>query len=240
MEEDSSTPHVSSNQVDISPQEVGLSIDASPIEVEAEDSQKEKSESDVGPKRKQFSKVWNHFRQKVVDGRQKAECIYCNKLLVGGPRDGTRHLTDHTNGCKKRKNQDIRQSILAMKPSGQSSSMTTVATYHFNQDVSRRDLAEMVILHEYPLSIVDHYAFRKFCTGLQPLFTVVSRNTLKKDVLKIYDDEKAKMMALLNKNRGRIAITCDMWTANHQNKSYMAITAHFVDNAWVLQHRILR
>ena len=40
-------------------------------------------------------------------------------------------------------------------------SMAGVNAYHFNQNVSRNELACMIILHEYPLSIVDHIGFRK-------------------------------------------------------------------------------
>jgi hypothetical protein len=38
----------------------------------------------------------------------------------------------------------------------------------------------------------DHVGFRKFVSGLQPNFKLVSRNTLKRDILKIYDYEKQK------------------------------------------------
>ena len=38
IEEESSTPHASSNQVDASPQQVGVSIDVSPIDVKVEES----------------------------------------------------------------------------------------------------------------------------------------------------------------------------------------------------------
>ena len=34
-------------------------------------------------------------------------------------------------------------------------SMAGVNAYHFDQNVSRNKLARMIILHEYPLSIVD-------------------------------------------------------------------------------------
>jgi hypothetical protein len=46
---------------------------------------------------------------------------------------------------------------------------------NFNQEVARKELALMICVHEYPLSIVDHSRFRKFCNCLQPLFKVVSR-----------------------------------------------------------------
>ncbi|KAJ0076266.1 hypothetical protein Patl1_34040 [Pistacia atlantica] len=59
-----------------------------------------------------------------------------------------------------------------------------------DQESVRKDLAMMIVLHEYPLSMVDHYGFRKFCNNMQPLFKVVSRNTIKKDIFKMYDVEK--------------------------------------------------
>ncbi|WOL08978.1 hypothetical protein Cni_G17731 [Canna indica] len=104
----------------------------------------------------------------------------------------------------------------------------------------RQELARMIILHEYPISIVDHLGFKRFCNALQPLFKVISRNTAKSDILKIYDCEKAKIMKLLSKNQSRIAITIDMWTASNQNKGYMAITAHYIDDYWTLQSRLVR
>ena len=111
--------------------------------------------------------------------------------------------------------------------------------FTFEQDVSRNELANAIILHEYPLSIVDHYGFRKFIATLQPLFKMVSRNTIKSDVLKIYDVEKKKTYMLLEQLNSRIAITTDMWSST-QKKGFMAITAHFVDESWLLQSRILR
>ena len=48
----------------------------------------------------------------------------------------------------------------------------------------------MIVLHKYPLTMVDHVGFRKYSNTLQPLFKMVSRNTIKYDILKIYDYEK--------------------------------------------------
>ena len=68
---------------------------------------------------------------------------------------------------------------------------------------------------------------------------MVSRNTIKKDVLDIYDFQFNKLYKFLEKLKSRIAITTDMWTSN-QKKGYMSITAHYIDDSWVLQNRILR
>ena len=74
----------------------------------------------------------------------------------------------------------------------------------------------MIILYEYPLSIVEHIGFRSYSASLQPMFKMVSRNTIKRDILSIYDFEKDKSMQQIDKNQSRISITTDMWTS--QNK----------------------
>ncbi|RVW73150.1 putative AC transposase [Vitis vinifera] len=103
----------------------------------------------------------------------------------------------------------------------------------------REKLASAIILHEYPLSIVDHVGFRDFATSLQPLFKMVSCNTIKGDIMKIYEVEKDKMISYLEKLQSRVAITTDIWTSN-QKKGYMAITIHYIDESWLLQHHIVR
>jgi hypothetical protein len=48
-------------------------------------------------------------------------------------------------------------------------------------------------VHEYPLSMVDHVGFRRFCAALQPLFKVVSRNTIKIDIWDMYEVQRLSM-----------------------------------------------
>ena len=98
----------------------------------------------------------------------------------------------------------------------------------------------MIILHEHPLSIVDHIGFRKYSTSLQPLFKMVSRNTIKKDILSIYEKEREKSEHEIDKNQGRISITIDMWTSQNKKRGFMVVTAHFIDGLWRLQSRVMR
>ena len=75
---------------------------------------------------------------------------------------------------------------------------------------------------------------------MQPLFNMVSRNTIKADIMKLYKEEKENTMKLLSKNQSRIAITSDMWTSSNQNKGYMTVTTHFIDDSWKLQSHLIR
>ena len=47
-----------------------------------------------------------------------------------------------------------------------------------------------------------------------------------------------KLYSLLGTLNCRISLTTDMWTSN-QNKGYFALTAHYIDDNWKLQKRIL-
>ncbi|KAF7822025.1 zinc finger BED domain-containing protein RICESLEEPER 2-like [Senna tora] len=65
--------------------------------------------------------------------------------------------------------------------------------------VSRMDIACAIIAHEYPLSIVEQFWFKRYFENLQPLFKVPYRHTVKRDVMKIYEAQKVKSMVLLDK-----------------------------------------
>ncbi|KAL8554728.1 hypothetical protein ACS0TY_002790 [Phlomoides rotata] len=168
----------------------------------------------------------------------KAECSYCKKQLGGDTKNGTRHLHDHLKICPLKNTRDIKQSILM--PKKDTGGKFSVGTYTFNEEIVRKDLASMIVLHEYSLSMVEHFGFHRFLSSLQPLFKVVSRNTVKNDIMKIYEFEKTKTMRIIEKNTSKIAITTDTWTTSNQKKGYMAITAHFIDETWKLRSRIIR
>ena len=50
--------------------------------------------------------------------------------------------------------------------------------------------------------------------------------------------KKLKLRSFLRYNCARICLTIDCWTSV-QNLNYMVLTAHFIDNQWTLQKRIL-
>lgn len=192
-------------------------------------------------KRKLSSDVWLHMKKLKKDGVEYGVCNHCNKHIKGGNKAGTTGLKNHLERCPAKRTQSIGDALHKQKQIAfdQTATKVQVKNFTFDAEVSRRELACAIIIHEYPLSIVEHFAFRKFVASLQPLFKMVSRNTIKNEIIKIYDIEKQKLRDLLSTNIGRVAITTDMWTSN-QKKGYMSITAHFVDEDWNLQSRILR
>jgi hypothetical protein len=194
----------------------------------------------VGCKRKLRSAVWLDFDLVKVNGLWKAKCKWCKKLLGGETRNGTTHLKNHLAVCDDRiTRKGLTQSTLKLSANPKDGSVT-LEKYVFDQDVARKELALMIIVHEYPLSMVDHVGFRKLCAALQPTFKLVSRNTIRKDIFDMYQVQKLSMMNYIKKLSSRVAVTTDLWTANHQRKGYMSVTAHFLDEDWKLKSFLIR
>lgn len=110
--------------------------------------------------------MWDHFYKFDVNGESKAKCIHCDKILSANITNETSHLKDHlTKRCsKKNLKDDIRQKLLNV--TRKSNGTCSLDASNFNQAVSRKELANMVIMHEYPLAIVDHMGFRRFVSSL--------------------------------------------------------------------------
>lgn len=116
----------------------------------------------------------------------------------------------------------------------------SIENYTFDQEIARNELAAMIVLHEYPLSMVDHVGFRRFVGALQPLFKIGTRNMIRSDIMKHYEVEKKKAIEYMAGIQSRVAVTTDLWTSDNQKRGYMAITAHFIDESWTLRNIIMR
>lgn len=194
-------------------------------------------------KRKHTSDVWEHFDLVQVKGVQKAKCKHCSSLLSYNGK-GISHLRKHafiTCHMRTLSTNSSQRKLKTISEVDGSYTLELKERYKdFDQTLSRSKLVTMIVLHEYPLSMVEHIGFRDFITSLNTPFKMISRNTLKSDILKMFKEEKLNLQRLLEHNDSRIAVTTDMWTASNQKKGYMAVTSHFIDQKWVLRNRTLR
>ncbi|KAF1884337.1 hypothetical protein Lal_00033510 [Lupinus albus] len=105
------------------------------------------------------------------------EYKYGKKQLDGSSRNGTKHLHNHMELCIQKnimtRDHDKGPSFLFPKAS-QGKQELGVGTY--DAENMKRELANAIIMHNYPLSIVDHVGFRRYLATLY--------NTLNLSVLK--------------------------------------------------------
>ncbi|XP_074290126.1 zinc finger BED domain-containing protein RICESLEEPER 1-like [Silene latifolia] len=214
------------------------------------------------------SVVWNHFERIKKADICYAVCIHCNKRLSGSSNSGTTHLRNHLMRCLKRSNFDVSQLLAKRRKKDNTVTVTSyfdgsqqkdehiplatikydpgpkrvepisVGNTKFDQERARMDLARMIILHGYPLAMVDDLGFKRFVKNLQPMFDIPTNSVLELDCIAIYASEKHKVYGVLNRLHGRICISVDLWNSP-ENARYLCLTAQYIDEKWKLQKKIL-
>ncbi|KAG9458790.1 hypothetical protein H6P81_003298 [Aristolochia fimbriata] len=150
----SSTPLTKKRKLSFNSEDINLVDDESHISSDATS-----SSTPLTKKRKLRSKVWLDFERDDTNGI--VICRQCKKTFKSTSRLGTSHLRSHLEICDENPG---RSSIVVLE--------NDERKQPFNQERSRTDLARMIILHEYPFSIVDHVGFRIYSKNLQPDFNM--------------------------------------------------------------------
>ena len=114
-----------------------------------------------------ISDVWEYFKRQKVSGKLEYVTVYnyYHKRLSAKRKNGTSYLRTHMGLCFMRSNHTIESTqkhLQAKKESGK----CKVSTFSFNQETSRKDLANMIIIHEYSLNMVEHWDFKRFVGSL--------------------------------------------------------------------------
>ena len=94
-----------------------------------------------------------------------------------------------------------------VKPSKRSHTCAGYGNASFNPDLSSSYLAKMIILHDYPLHVVQQPTFISFIEGLQPHFKVVNTDAMEAEVYAIYLNERDNLLKEVGNIPGRINLT---------------------------------
>ncbi|CAL9017336.1 unnamed protein product [Prunus brigantina] len=108
----------------------------------------------------------------------------------------------------------------------------------YSPEKCKEAIVRYIILDEQPFRAVEGEGFRDMLRVFEPRLQVPSRVTIERDVLKLYKKEKIKLKDYLVANRQRVSLTTDTWLS-YQNLNYMCLTAHYIDDQWRLQKKIL-
>lgn len=211
------------------------------------------SELQPNKRKKKKSIVWEHFTTERVDpGCIKARCNQCKKpfsYISGSKLAGTSHLKRHISlgicPASRQKNQPLpstpglKSPATADPPKKRYQRGSPIfPNFNFDQSLSNSEIAKMIILHEYPLNIVEQPGFVTFLRALQPQFSVPSFNTVQGDCVAMYLKEKRSLSDLIGGIPGKVSLALDLWISN-QSLGYIFVTGHFIDGDWNLHRRIL-
>ncbi|KAH7547420.1 hypothetical protein FEM48_Zijuj01G0308000 [Ziziphus jujuba var. spinosa] len=209
------------------------------------------SEAQPNRRRRKKSIVWDHFTvESVGAGCSKAYCNQCKKsfsYINGTKLAGTSHLKRHISmgicPASRQKDQLIpytpgSKTPGTNPPKRRYRASPGFASFHLDQNHCNHEIAKMIILHDYPLHIVEQPGFVDFVHTLQPQFNMSSFNAIQGDCVAIYLKEKQSLLNLISGIPGRVSLALDMWISN-QNLGYVFVTGHFIDGDWNLHRRIL-
>ncbi|XP_022728849.1 zinc finger BED domain-containing protein RICESLEEPER 2-like [Durio zibethinus] len=162
---------------------------------ECDNADPEECEKSNEKKRQKTSAVWLEFKEVTLsDGFKKGECVHCKKKLA----------INTINTCG-----DVQ--ILPAFTDGK-----------FDMAKMREAAAHWILMHEHPFSIIEEKDFNMMQKRGMPEWEKVSRNTIKKNCMQVYEAEKKKLKALL-KTVNKISLTTDLWKSSNQKIEYMGI-----------------
>lgn len=195
--------------------------------------------------RKRKSMVWDHFTTEATSSdTTKAFCKHCNKsyaFINGAKASGTSHLKRHIELgiCSKCPKTSL-TTPQAAKDYDESSPPPPLKKRYgsLDQDYCNREMARMIIMHDYPLHMVEHSGFAGFLKALRPQYSVASFDTVRGDCVGMFSSRKEKLLELIGEIPGGVNLTVDVWSSK-QSVGYAFVTGHFVDKDWNLTRRLL-
>ncbi|PWA76961.1 zinc finger BED domain-containing protein RICESLEEPER 2 [Artemisia annua] len=202
--------------------------------------------------RKMTSECWKYFDPKMEpdeDGTiiKMAYYKWCPSVFKADSKiHGTRHLNTHYMNCDKNPDYEKirKQKKLAFKKKiGEndegSTSMGTLETWKYDDKVIKKSLIELIVLVELPFKFVEHPTFIKFSKNMQHRFNMPSRFTIARDISKFYLEEWKSLLNFLSNKATMVHLTTDRWTSSCKRMNFMVLTAHFIDDDWVMHKRII-
>jgi hypothetical protein len=191
--------------------------------------------------RKKRSKAWNDFTEVIdlVNGKRvrvSAICIHCKAIFSTKFSGGTGHLLRHVDTCvvKKEKERSGRiQSVLKYNPDG------SLMCCEYSDARACTELCHSIAKTDLPISFVECAAFEEYIVNAHnPRFVKTSRQTIARDLIKIYNECMDKLIETLKNFVSSVSITSDIWSGKAK-EDYICVVAHYANSNWELEKRLL-
>uniref|UniRef100_A0A8I6WYN8 Uncharacterized protein n=1 Tax=Hordeum vulgare subsp. vulgare TaxID=112509 RepID=A0A8I6WYN8_HORVV len=131
----------------------------------------------------------------------------------------------------------IQTTLELRKTNGTSSVPTMSPSIDYDQGIIKELIAKMICVHEYSFRMVEHEWFNILMKCMNPNYKSIGRKAIRAECLRVYKKEKEVLKSVL-RGVSSISLTTDLWTSN-QTLSYMCVVAHYIDDNWKIQTRVL-
>ena len=116
----------------------------------------------------------------------------------------------------------------------------TVSTWVYNPQVARDEIANFIVPEDLMIMLGEGRNFknliqRAFC----PQYQSVTRKTTKSDLISLYKKKLAALKESFRKVQFSFTLTSDIWTSSHQRTCYVSVVAHYLDDSYALNKRVI-
>src|SRR2546423_12962365 len=95
----------------------------------------------------------------------------------------------------------------------------------------------LININQHSFTVVEETNFISFIYSLNPNVKVPTADTIKNKIISFYETDKEKIKTILQDVPEKISFITDCWTSP-SFKSFLSLTAHFIDKEWMLQNII--
>ncbi|KAK1419827.1 hypothetical protein QVD17_29191 [Tagetes erecta] len=176
--------------------------------------------------------LWSKFDLcEMSNGEQKARCKACGGFLKANSNTTLRsHIARY---CK---------TLKGVPAQGQTTIGSDGGIWDFSTNMVRERMGKFVIQEGLPFDFFDNPRLTRLIQEtLQPRYTHVSRNTLRRDCLGYWQQAKSDLINLFENLTTGVNLTSDIWSAPHNlPESYLCVTAHWIDpKSWLMMKRVI-
>ena len=169
----------------------------------------------------------------------KVKCCkkgYFTYVKANGMSSFKRHADGHQRKNERpQENADPRLIQTLMNPDG------TRTHQKYDEKVMLSELARYITHKEQPISMGNCMSFaRLVIRGCgQPLYKRLHHRKMVNEIKNQFLDRKNDLRAIFAIATNKVSITSDIWTAGKHGLGYSCITAHWIDENWILQKRVI-
>jgi len=189
-------------------------------------------------------------------GKEEWRCKYCKKTYAcaGGTAAPAKHLMDPPPGghglqkgaprtCKVANIRTILEEarVSAEKNPKKRRRLNDQSGDSLDPDQLEVLYVRLITACSLPFRLVECSEFRAFLTYLNgdvDTWLPDSRETVKKWIMRQFEDQKAKVKQRIQSAKSKIHISCDLWTSPN-SLAILGVVAHFVTEDGQLEHCVL-
>ncbi|VAH52231.1 hypothetical protein VPH35_031636 [Triticum aestivum] len=119
---------------------------------------------------------------------------------------------------------------------------TAISTSKFGQDSPYQDIARLITLHGYPLSIVENEDMRRILKNISPMTNKVSLSDMEEHLLALFQKKKINVKDEIALTSQRISLSASIWTHDGPEPAvnYLCLTAHFITEDWKIHRLVIK